>query len=105
MQVGIKISPARNDNHCEFGCWHKCCPLGGLAAEAETSVCPVPAVSAAAGKLAAAAMPPAIRTLRREVRAVYGRSIVGPRGWFVWIHRLSRRHRCEPLGQRLIASN
>src|SRR5258708_25752519 len=69
MQVGIKISPARNDNHCEFGCWHKCCRLGGLAAEAETSVCPVPAVSAAAGKLAAAAMPPAIRTLRREVRA------------------------------------
>src|SRR5882757_7492462 len=47
----------------------KCCPLEGLAAEAETSVCPVPAVSAAAGKLAAAAMPPAIRTLRREARA------------------------------------
>jgi hypothetical protein len=40
-----------------------------LAVEAETSVALVAAVSAAAGKLAAAAMPPAIRTLRREARA------------------------------------
>jgi hypothetical protein len=23
MQVGIKISPVRNDSHCEFVCWHE----------------------------------------------------------------------------------
>ena len=44
--------------------------LAQLAVEAETAVCLVAAVSAAAGKLAAAAMPPpAIKTLRREARA------------------------------------
>src|ERR1700704_2437794 len=51
----------------------ECCPLGGLAVEAETSVCLAAAVSAAAGKLSAAAMPPpAINTLRREARAGIG---------------------------------
>ena len=54
------------DEFCEI---MECCPLARLAREAETSVCPVLAVGAAAAKLAEAAMPPAIRTLRREVTA------------------------------------